>query len=80
VYVTPRPPQVNGFHVYLPGAPDTLRERHLRLAATHGDWLFGFFAPTSAQGQSVVEIQVGDPTAAFTDAEVVERIHQLIGR
>ena len=80
VYVTPRPPHVNGFHVYLPGTPDTLRERHLRLATTHGDWLFGFFAPTSAQGQSVVEIQVGDPTAAFTDAEVVERIGQLIGR
>ena len=80
VFVTPQPPHVNGFHVYLPGAPDALRERHLELAATHGDWLFGFFAPTSAQGQSVVEIQVGDPTAAFTDAEVVERIRQLIGR
>jgi threonine aldolase len=78
VFVTPQPPQVNGFHVYLPGTPDTLRQRHLALAAAHGDWLFGMFWPTSAQGQSVVEIRVGNSTAAFTDAEVVQRIDQLI--
>jgi threonine aldolase len=78
VFVTPQPPQVNGFHIYLPGSPETLRERHLELAAACGDWLFGNFWPTSAHGQSVVEIQVGDPTAAFTDREVVERIRRLI--
>jgi threonine aldolase len=78
VFVTPQPPHVNGFHVYLPGSADALRERHLQLAAETGDWLFGLFAPTSAQGQCVVEIQVGDPTADFTDVEVVERIGQLI--
>jgi threonine aldolase len=80
VYVTPQPPHVNGFHLYLPGAPDTLRRRHLDLAASSGDWLFGFFAPTSAHGQSVVEVRVGDATDAFTDADVVERIRQLIDR
>ena len=65
--------------MYLPGTPEALRERHLELAARHGDWLFGAFWPTSAQGQSVVEIQVGDPTAAFTDIEVVALIRELIG-
>lgn len=80
VYVTPQPPHVNGFHLYLPGEPGTLRQRHLELAAATGDWLFGFIAPTSAHGQSVVEIQVDDATGHFTDAEVVERIAQLIGR
>jgi threonine aldolase len=80
VFVTPRPPHVNGFHLYLPGAPETLRERHLELAAATGDWLFGIIAPTSAHGQSVVEIQVDDATDDFTDAEVVERITRLIGR
>jgi threonine aldolase len=78
VFVTPQPPHVNGFHLYLPDAPETLRERHLQLAAACGDWLFGNFWPTSAHGQSVVEIQVGDPTTAFTDGEVVDRIHHLI--
>jgi threonine aldolase len=78
VYVTPQPPQVNGFHVYLPGTPDALAQRHLALADRYGDWLFGRFWPTSAQGQSVVEIQVGDETGDFTDAEVVERIRELI--
>jgi threonine aldolase len=80
VFVTPQPPHVNGFHLYLPGEPDVLRERHLELAAETGDWLFGFIAPSAAHGQSVVEIQVDDATGDFTDAEVVERIAQLIGR
>jgi threonine aldolase len=79
VFVTPQPPHVDGFHLYLPGAPDTLRERHLELAAATGDWLFGTFAPTPAHGQSVVEIQVDDATGDFTDAEVVELIARLIG-
>lgn len=79
VFVTPQPPHVNGFHLYLPGAPETLRERHLELAAATGDWLFGFIVPAPAHGQSVVEIQVDDATGDFTDAEVVERIARLIG-
>ena len=74
----PQPPHVNGFHLYLPGAPETLRERHLELAAATGDWLFGTFAATGAHGQSVVEIQVDDATGDFTDDEVVERVTQLI--
>jgi threonine aldolase len=80
VFVTPQPPHVNGFHLYLPGAPETLRERHLELAAATGDWLFGTFAPTGAHGQSVVEIQVDDATGDFTDDEVVERVTQLISQ
>lgn len=80
VFVTPQPPHVNGFHVYLPGSPEELRERHLTCAAEHGDWLFGGFWPTSAQGQSVVEIRVGEWTAAFGDAEVVQRIRLLLER
>ncbi|MEO3808477.1 beta-eliminating lyase-related protein [Sphaerisporangium sp. B11E5] len=80
VYVTPRPPHVNAFHLYLPGPPDVLSERHLTCAATHGDWLFSHFWPTSAQGQSVVEIRVTESTAAFTDAEVVQRIASILGR
>jgi threonine aldolase len=80
VFVTPQPPHVNGFHLYLPGEPHVLRERHLELAAETGDWLFGFIAPSPAHGQSVVEIQVDDATGDFTDAEVVERVARLIGR
>jgi threonine aldolase len=80
VFVTPQPPHVNAFHLYLPGTPDTLRERHLEVAAATGDWLFGTFAASPAHGQSVVEVQVDEATADFTDAEVVERIGQLIGR
>jgi threonine aldolase len=80
VFVTPQPPHVNGFHLYLPGEPEALRERHLQLAAATGDWLFGMIAPTAAHGQSVVEIQVDDATGDFTDAEVVERIAQIIAR
>jgi threonine aldolase len=80
VFVTPQPPHVCGFHLYLPGSPEVLRERHLEMAAEHGDWLFGRIWPTSAQGQSVVEIRVNDSTAAFSDAEVVQRIRTLIDR
>jgi threonine aldolase len=78
VYVTPQPPHISGFHLYLPASPEVLRERHLRMAAAHGDWLFGFIAPAPAHGQSVVEIQVDDATADFTDDEIVARIAQLI--
>lgn len=78
VFVTPDPPHVSGFHLYLPGAPDELRRRHLELAAATGDWLFGVFGSSPVAGQSVAEIQVGRATADFTDAEVVARIRQLI--
>jgi hypothetical protein len=74
------PPHVNGFHLYLPGDPDTLRSRHLELAAATGDGLFGTIAATAAHGQSVVEIQVDDATGDFMDADIVEQIAQLIGR
>jgi threonine aldolase len=80
VFVTPRPPHVNGFHVYLPGSPDLLRERHLKCAAEHGDWLFSHISPTSARGQSVVEIRVTESTMDFSDAEVVQRIGLVLGR
>jgi threonine aldolase len=80
VFVTPQPPHVNGFHVYLPGSPELLTERHLHLAADRGDWLIGYFAPTTAQGQSVVEIRVSESTEAFSDADVVEGIALLLGR
>jgi threonine aldolase len=80
VFVTPQPPHVNGFHLYLPGDPDTLRRRHLELAAATGDWLFGLIAPAPAHGQSVVEIQVDDATEDFPDGVVVARIALLSGR
>jgi hypothetical protein len=78
VFVTPQPPHVNGFHVYLPGAPKRLARRHLELAAETGDWLFGGFFPTSAHGQSVVEIQVDASTMEFTDGEVVALLERLV--
>jgi threonine aldolase len=78
VLVTPRPPHIGGFHVYLPVAPEELRRRHLELATETGDWLFGAFGSTAARGQSVVEIQVGEATAAFTDAEVVALVRRLL--
>jgi threonine aldolase len=80
VFVTPQPPHVNGFHVYLPGASEVLTERHLQLAADRGDWLFGYIGPTTAQGQSVVEIRVSESTEAFSDADVVRGIALLLGR
>jgi len=80
VFVTPQPPHINGFHVYLPGTPEALTERHLACAAEHGDWLFNQFWPAPAHGQSVVEIRVGESTAAFTDAEVVDRIRRILDR
>jgi threonine aldolase len=78
VLVTPRPPHVGAFHLYLPAAPDDLRRRHLELAAETGDWLFGTFAAGPVRDQSVVEIQIGDSTAAFTDAEVVDLTRRLL--
>lgn len=78
VWVTPRPPHINAFQLYLPGAPEVLRQRHLELAAQTGDWLFGFFGSSPVRGQSVVEIQVGQATTAFTDAEVVDLTRRLL--
>jgi threonine aldolase len=78
VLVTPRPPHIGAFHLYLPVAPDELRRRHLKLAAETGDWLFGTFGSSAVRDQSVVEIQVGAATAAFTDAEVVDLMRRLL--
>jgi hypothetical protein len=64
--------------VSLPGSPEVLAQRHLKLAAGKGDWLFSYFSPTTAQGQSVVEIRVTESTAAFSDAEVAQGIVELL--
>lgn len=78
VLVTPLPPHINAFHLYLPVAPAELRRRHLRLAAQTGDWLFSVVGDSPVCGQSVIEVQVGVATADFTDAEVVDLVGRLL--
>ncbi len=76
--VTVGEPQTNGFRVFLPGSPGSLRTAHLRLAERTGTWLFPGAVETDVPGLSAVEVVVGEATSAITDAEAAALFADLL--
>jgi threonine aldolase len=80
VSIVPNPPHTNAFQVYVPGEPKKLEEAHLKMAAENKTWLAGWYSETALPDLTMLEISVGKATAAFSNAEIVELIKQLIER
>jgi threonine aldolase len=58
--LTPRVPEVNAFHLLLPGSVERLSEQRDSYAQKHGIWLFNGFLESPVDGRSIGEIVIGD--------------------
>jgi threonine aldolase len=59
VAITPQVPDVNAFHLLLPGSVETLAERNRAFAEQHGIWLFNAFYESPVEGRSIGEVVIG---------------------
>jgi threonine aldolase len=60
IALTPHVPDVNAFHLLLPGSVETLTGRHETFARDHCVWLFNGFLESSLDGHSIAEVVIGD--------------------
>jgi threonine aldolase len=60
IAVTPRVPDVNAFHLLIPGLVKTLTERNREFARQHDVWLFNNFLESPVDGRSIGEVVIGD--------------------
>lgn len=60
ITLTPRVPDVNAFHLLLPGSVDELTKRHQQFARDRRVWLFNGFYESPMDGRSIAEVVIGD--------------------
>lgn len=77
-FVAPDPPHTNAFQLYLPARPDRLAAANLALAESDSVWLFNAFTACPVPGLAMAEVQVGEGTDAFTEAEAVALVRRLL--
>jgi threonine aldolase len=69
IAITPAVPQVNAFHLLLPGSPEPLTERNRHFAEQRGIWLFNAFLESPVEGRSIAEVVIGDSSDDYEIAE-----------
>ena len=65
VPITPRTPDVNAFHLLLPGSVEALTERNREFARQRDVWVFNNFLESPVDGSSIGEIVIGDSSDDF---------------
>jgi threonine aldolase len=78
VVITPAVPQVNAFHLLLPGSAQELTERNREFARRHGLWLFNGFYESPVAGRSIGEVVMGDNSDAFEIADAAGWIRDFL--
>lgn len=78
VRVTPDPPQVNLFHVYLPVDAERLLDASAALAEREKVALFTRTRPCEVPGVASVELSIGDGAAALADAELSALLREVL--
>lgn len=58
--ITPARPEVNAFHLLMPGSVEDLTQRNRDFAEKRGIWLFNLFYESPVDGHSVGEVVIGD--------------------
>lgn len=79
VAIAPSPPQTNAFQLYLPCDGPALRQAAAQIAHEQQIWISGWFSPTAVPNLSMLEVSIGDASAALSDREIVAVIAQLCG-
>jgi threonine aldolase len=79
IAITPELPQVNAFHLLLPGSVETLADRNRGFAERRGIWLFNQFYESSVAGHSVGEVVIGDSSDDYEMEDAARWIAELAG-
>jgi threonine aldolase len=76
--VTPRVPDVNAFHLLLPGSVEELTRRNRAFAEQRRIWMFNGFLESSVAGRSVGEVVIGDASDDYDTAEAAGWIRDFL--
>ena len=58
--ITPEHPEVNAFHLLMPGSVADLTQRNRDFAEKRGIWMFNMFYESPVEGHSIGEVVIGD--------------------
>ena len=79
IAITPHVPQVNAFHLLLPGSVEALTERNRGFAKERGVWMFNLFYESPVDGHSIGEVVMGDSSDDYEIAEAAGWIGDFLG-
>jgi threonine aldolase len=77
ITVTPRVPDVNAFHMLLPGSVEELTARHHQFARDRRIWLFNGFYDSLVDARSIAEVVIGDSSDDWEVAEAAAWIRDF---
>jgi len=69
--IYPVRPDVNAFHILVPGRPEPLAAAHRAFCAETSVWLFNGFTEAPLPMHSIAEVVIGDSCESWTDEEAV---------
>lgn len=78
IAITPEVPQVNAFHLLLPGPVETSTDRNRAFAEKHGVWLFNLFYESPVADHSVGEVVIGDASDDYEIPEAARWIAEFL--
>lgn len=78
--LTPATPDVNAFHLLLPGSVDALSARHRDFAREREIWLFNGFLESPVEGHCVAEVVIGDSSDDYELPEAASWISDFLDR
>ena len=76
--ITPRVPDVNAFHLLLPGSVEELTGRNRNFAQQCGIWLFNAVLESPIDGHSIAEVVIGDSSDEYEMAEAAAWIRDFL--
>ena len=76
--ITPARPEVNAFHLLMPGSVAGLTERNRDFAKRRGIWLFNMFYESPLDGHRVGEVVIGDSSDDYDVEEAAGWIREFL--
>jgi|SRR6185312_2298381 len=76
--ITPERPEVNAFHLLMPGSVEALTQRNRDLAEKRGIWLFNLFYESPVDGHSIGEVVIGDSSDDYDIDEAAGWIRDFL--
>ena len=76
--ITPTQPEVNAFHLLIPGSVEALTRRNRDFAEDRGIWLFNLFYESPVEGHSIGEVVIGDSSDDYDVGEAATWIREFL--
>lgn len=77
--LTPKVPDVNAFHLLVPGSVDELNGRNRDFAERRAIWMFNGFYESPVEGRSIAEVVIGDSSDDYGISEAAGWIGDFVG-